>query len=672
MVKSTVLLLFAIPFAMVSNAQEKLYFGNDAFAEGSYSKAIRLYEKAYEKKQSYETASKLGRSYELVQSYAKAEEWYRKAINTPGNQDTLYPHFANVLRLNGKHDEAKMYYEILSKKESDDARKWLVFIESCDNAVKNLYQPPSASISAIPNLNDSTSDFPSYVKGNQVYIASNRPNGQPTYKLLNPENDLPYYSVFNAFVSAGVAREFYSVETNQQIPSHEGPISISKGNQAFLTVNTLVGEKQVFNKQLDIYIGVLNPMTNKIADLAPFEHNTLEFSEGQAHISADGERLYFISNGPKSYGGTDLFVCTRNGKGWSEPMNLGPEINTIYDEFFPFEKNENELYFSSNRPMSYGGLDLYASRLIKNYWEEATQLPAPINSSRDDFAIVFGENSNDGYFASNRDGGMGQDDVYGFSLTASIFKEKEIDSLLVQQAKKPTVEEPKTLTDEEKLADLDKEKSLKIKDLKLETNTKDTLFTLTGKVQQFVDSIRQPDDNTVLVIIIDTTGGQNKTRTNSSGEFKFEKVDDQTYIVRASKDDYFTNTLEVVVTPPDIVSVVDEQNLLENIEYEFNSFNLDPIAQSQLNKIAAVMKSRTDYNIELKSYTDARGSNEYNLALSKRRASSVKTYLISKGVSSARISSKGLGETNLIVKNATTNEQHRLNRRTEFKWIIAK
>jgi outer membrane protein OmpA-like peptidoglycan-associated protein/tetratricopeptide (TPR) repeat protein len=669
MLKTIFFLIFSSTFALTCFGQENLYYGNDAFSEGSYSQAIRLYEKAFEQKRSYEAASMLGRAYDLTHSYRKAEEWYRKAVNITGSNDTLYPYFANVLRLNAKYDEAKMYYEILAKKDVEITDKWNLYIESCSNAEKILYKKTTAKVVSIANLNDSTSDFPSYVRANQVFMASNRPSSKPEYKLFNPENDLPYYSVYNAFVSNAVAREFSTLETSKQIPSHEGPMSLTADNQAFLTVNTIAEDQQPNSRQLDIYIGVLNPGTNKIADLAPFEYNTDEFSEGQAHISADGKRLYFVSNGPKSYGGTDIFMCNRNGKGWTEPTNLGPEVNSIYDEFFPYELSATELYFSSNRPMSFGGLDIFASRLVKNYWEEPTQLPPPINSSRDDFAMVFGATANEGYFASNREGGQGQDDIYGFVLPETIFIENAPDSILVQRPVKKVV---KPMTEAEIVADLEKEKSLQIKELKLEANPEDTLFTLTGKVQQFVDALRQPYDNSVIVIIIDTCGTQKKTKTNNEGEFKFEQVDDQTYIIRASKDDFFTNTLEVVVTPPDIVSVIDDRNLLENIEYEFNSFNLDPIAQSQLNKIAAVMKGRLDYKIDLKSYTDARGSDQYNLMLSKKRAASVRTYLISKGISSARIMSRGLGEANLIVKNANTNEQHRLNRRTEFKWIIAK
>ena len=173
-------------------------------------------------------------------------------------------------------------------------------------------------------------------------------------------------------------------------------------------------------------------------------------------------------------------------------------------------------------------------------------------------------------------------------------------------------------------------------------------------------------------MIIDTCGTEKKTRTNKEGEFEFSKIDDQTYTLRASKEDFFTNTMDVTITPPDVVQINEEQTLLENIEYEFNSAILDERAQFQMKKIAAVMKSKPHYKIELRSYTDARGSNEYNLALSKKRATSVKNYLIFQGIPSKNIISRGYGETNLIVKNATTNAQHQLNRRTEFSWIVSK
>ena len=308
-------LLFIILFlGFIVNAQQKLHFGNDALERGKYPKAIRLLTKAYNRRQTFEAASKLGRAYELIQDFSKSEEWYRKSVNMPQAQDSIYPYFANILRMNSKFDEAKMFYEMLDKPNDEKAVIWKEYIESCSRADTMLFQNTSAKVYTIANINDSASDFPSYARGKNLYFASSRRSTKPAYKIINPETDFPYYSVYHAEVRKNEAKEIKNVLTDKEYSSHEGPVALSRDYIAYLTVNSNLSERRLINRRLDIQIGKVNSSSDKITELVPFPYNTIEYSEGQAYLSNDGKRLYFVSNGPLSLGGTDIFMCLKKAE----------------------------------------------------------------------------------------------------------------------------------------------------------------------------------------------------------------------------------------------------------------------------------------------------------------------------------------------------------------------
>lgn len=148
--------------------------------------------------------------------------------------------------------------------------------------------------------------------------------------------------------------------------------------------------------------------------IVPFEHNLEGYNVAHPALSSDNQRLYFVSDLPGGYGGTDIYVCYWENEKWSPPINLGGNINTDGNELFPFIHEDGTLYFSSNgHKNSLGGFDIWcATPLDGDYWKRPQQLPHPLNSSADDFGLILTKDKSTGYFVSNRKGGIGNDDIY--------------------------------------------------------------------------------------------------------------------------------------------------------------------------------------------------------------------------------------------------------------------
>src|SRR5690606_6461404 len=221
--------------------------------------------------------------------------------------------------------------------------------------------------------------------------------------------------------------------------------------------------------------------------------NSDRYSMGHPALSPDGKKLYFISDMPGSMGETDIFVVDILGDDkYSRPKNLGPGINTERKEMFPYV-TDKKLYFSSNGRVGLGGLDVYEALLDEEGgFKEAINLGQPINSERDDFSYIVDENTNKGYFASNRMGGQGDDDLYSFGR---LKHEEEVRS------------------------------------------------TVAGEVNELVTGEPMPN---ALVSLLDGNNILKEMVTPDDGSFVFGDLDPETqYTVKVSKSEFFDNIISV-------------------------------------------------------------------------------------------------------------------------------
>ncbi|MFH1937866.1 MAG: OmpA family protein, partial [Bacteroidota bacterium] len=378
---------------------------------------------------------------------------------------------------------------------------------------------------------------------------------------------------------------------------------------------------------------------SKWANPVAFFLNNDTFSVGHPALSKDGNVLIFVSDMEGGYGGTDLYMCRRENSTWSQPVNMGPVINTFGNEMFPFQAENGDLYFASDGHPGFGGLDILITRqLADSTWLQPCNLFQPINSSYDDFSLCIAGNNKHGLFSSNRPGGLGSDDLYVF--------------------RRPEEMVPGSM--------------------KLEVMT-----CLSGYVKD--KTTLKPIHNATVFFLDQETNQSLVLKTDSNGYYRTQVTPGKSHAVKAMQTGYIadcflfaTDTISQMANltaPRDLLLdrlSHDRTFVLENIYYDLDKWYIRPDAQPSLDKLVLLMKENP-VNIELGSHTDSRATETYNNELSQKRAESVVRYMVLQGINPLRITARGYGETQPVNECRDgvfcTEEQHQLNRRTEFKVI---
>jgi outer membrane protein OmpA-like peptidoglycan-associated protein/tetratricopeptide (TPR) repeat protein len=368
--------------------------------------------------------------------------------------------------------------------------------------------------------------------------------------------------------------------------------------------------------------------------------------DSQPSVSADGNTLYFASDRPGGYGGTDIYVSYRNPKTgeWSVPQNLGPKINTPGHERTPFIHSDSEtLYFSSDGHFGFGGFDIFYSRKNeKGEWTEPENLGSPINTTSDELGFFVSSNAKHGYFCAYAEGpmalkGVGKYDLFMFELykdarpnEVTILKGQLMDSLQNPVSGKTTVE------------------------------------------------INYPDSKSKTYAAVDSSSGEFVAAIN------LKKTKGQEILINVKKDGYAFSSQVIKVpenanfyTSLDTVKIITDSVkpgkafVINNLYYKTNSAEIEESSKKVLIKFAEYLKENPKLVIEIRGHTDNIGNPKDNEALSLNRAYSVKEFLEKQGVDGKRIQARGFGASRPIASNAT--EQGRAkNRRTEFYIISIK
>ncbi|RIJ46236.1 hypothetical protein D1614_19900 [Maribellus luteus] len=576
-------------------------YGRDALLSqdiGEYYKAIELYKKARKKEKSrtkrIEYAYNIAESYRAIGQYEYAAQNYKFAIRLgyPDNEALL--RYAEMLRITQDFEEATETYRTYLDSVPGDQRA-LDGVEAMRKTQEWVAYPTRHIINPIKEINSPQSDFaPVFVGGrdNEVIFTSTRKAA--TGKKESMIHGQKYADLFRANFS--VQRQKW-----QQPKLLDETLMINTGDEEGAAALNSSGEQMIFtrcryDKTQAMGTELYSTSQSRGSWSEPIKLEVVGDSIIAAHpaLSPDGSVLYFVSDMPGGQGGKDIWMARAEGSSYGKPVNMGSVINTAGDEMFPFVRDNGELYFASNGHIGMGGLDLYvASKNEDDVWI-VNNMGSPMNSSGDDFGISYVTGENKGMFTSNRKGSRG-DDIYSFMVPPKIY-EVEAD-----------------IFDNETKARLDG----------------------------------------ATVRVIGTDGTNLKVRARN-GNFKMKLKPETEYIFAAFKDGYLrdkaaANTIgleeskdfrfEMFLTPTDAPIKI------ENINYEFGSWELMESSKVALDTLVEVLVFNPTITIELMAHTDHIGSDQFNFDLSQKRAQSVVDYLIEKGISPQRLVAKGYGET---------------------------
>ena len=482
------------------------------------------------------------------------------------------------------------------------------------------------------NINTKYADLGAAYFGDSTIIFSS-PRGKSMIKNIWKPNKQPYLNLYIGEIAFdGEVINKKNMKRGLNSKFHEANVIFTKDLKTVYFTRNNYYKNEVKNDSAGILklqlfkatIDVKGEWTN--IEKLPF--NSDQYSTGHPALSNDEKKLYFVSDRPESIGKSDIYVTNINEDGtYSEPINLGGEINTVEKEMFPFMGKDGILYFSSEGYKGNGGLDVFASKFYTTTYSKPLNLGKEINSEKDDFAYIVNAKNTKGYFSSNRKGGKGDDDIYSFSV----------------------------------------EESLKIQCQQM----------VTGGI---IDNESKEVVVQAQVVLLDADGNEvDSTVTDEKGMYTFNVDCGAKYSVKVSKENFKGSEVPLNVA----YDVSDETinvgfNLIPDIDLIIASLKIEPIyyelnkwqVSTDAEKIIEILKKYPQISIEAYSHTDSRASKVYNNRLSKKRAKAIEKYLSDKGIELTRINSQWFGEEKLV--NTCSNGvkcaevEHQKNRRTEF------
>ncbi len=621
-----------------------------------YAYAATVYEQLYknpkvEKGRKSEMAFKAGEAYRNFENYDKAIKSYDNALKKdPNNAQAIYMKGVILQKQNNYRDAIKLFDEYLKIYPGD--KDALAKKAGCELALAWKSDCQQYTVDNFKIANTKNNDYAPMVadkKDGILYFTSDRnPNEKKKTKIYG-WTGLGFSDLWQVKAqaekkgrrsssTANTAKKWAKPEILPKVPNtiaNDGtPCFSRRYNVMYFTIcnggnNKDLGCKIYSCKKLGEEWGE--------PELLSFCEGDSLHNYGQPSLSEDEQQLYFSSDREGGLGGHDIWVVnfTRRGRTWSDPINLGPTINTSKTEMFPYIATDNKLFFSSNGHPGFGGLDLFVTEGTGAEWSTPENMSMPMNSGGDDFGITFDNtNPNHGFMTSNRDGGKGGYDIYEFFRKPLKFTLKGIVS--DQTTKKPL------------------------------PGSKVHIFSL-------------PDSGFKEII------------TDGVGSYFTELEEKKIYRVSANNDTnyYFPSTDTGIAQTlgqkcdKDFEINFELKSMIEvweiPIYYDLDKAYIRPDAAKSLDSFADnVLAKYPRIVIELGSHTDCRSSYDYNMDLSQRRADSAVAYLVRKGIQPERMFAKGYGESQLVndcecegtvIKRNCSEVEHQRNRRTTIKIV---
>lgn len=553
-------------------------------------------------------------------------------------------------------DNASEYYNLYRHKAQNDSEYVGVDripmemvdrrIYECENGTQFITYPEGYSIVNVgSSVNSEWHDFAPVVNEDETMLifTTRRKDGN-----LNSDvhtDNFPFEDIFIATKQDSTWSEASNIGDAINTLFHDSNIALSAdGKELYLY-------KDVEDGTSDIYVSELKSDSVWSTPKTMGENINSEFTEKSLSISTNGEVVFFSSDRPGGEGELDLYYSLRDEQGkWGVAVNLGPTINTEYDEDSPFiDYDGKTLYFSSRGGMGMGGYDIFKAEFdsASGYWTNIVNLGYPINTPDDDIYFVGTKEGKRGYFASVRENGMGYTDIYMVSVPYIDINTQERLG-------------PRNFL----LKNLDNERGQGV-DLAININDYEEDTPLDVTLQ-----LRRISDNVVFHVAKLYTGKYKAKVTHT------EEAD---YLLSIEKEGYLFKNITITIPAStqelQLITRTFELNklkvglssILRNIYFDFDKYTLKQESYIELNKLERMLLESPNMRIEIAGHTDFIGSNQYNNQLSVTRASSVVDFLINKGIAPTRLETKGYGKTRPIASNDDELDGRELNRRVEFK-----
>ncbi len=712
-IKFLLILFFSLSISLSFSQSKKTKNADKLYDLFQFQKAIKAYKSLLrtDRKDKFYIYQKLGDAYATISEPEEAETYYAKAVKNPEIDPIYYFRYAMILRQNQKYNEGVNWLLRYKNKSGMSDERLREFLKEID-IVEKLMQKGSQADFKLLDVNGPYIDYGGTIYQDSLIVYTTN-NIEKSGKKLSSYRNLPYTDLYigkpsnNNYIKSTSFSNLINTDFHESSPTFNKDYTVM-----FFTRNNLrPGRKnKITDYNLKIYRSFYKDGKWTKAEEVHFDSN--DYNCAHPSLSKDGKTLYFASDMPGTYGKSDIYKVSVNPD-WTlgEPENMGKYLNTRGSETFPFVDRNGNIFFSSDGHAGLGGLDIFVAFYINDNYIALKNLGLPFNSSKDDFAFNLKDNGLDGFISSNRFGGKGMDDIYSFHkysefkplfyLTGYVKNTKgEIipgaKIRLVEEADEQVIDRTISLPDGYYKFVIEPSKKYLLQTYKdgykpsiININTYDihtaeikqdivlstNIVELDVCVSDYETGESLPDTKINLYEgqyqnIVKKTGRNGCVNHKISPEFLGKQLKIE---IEARKDGYLPvrKYLDTIIEGKKyFVDVKMVKFKLEPIYFNFDKSNIRPDARVILNRLVDLMNKYPTMEISMESHTDARGSDEYNEALSERRAKSTMNYLIKHGIDPNRLKAKGFGETRITNKCwndvKCTPAEHQENRRTEF------
>lgn len=633
---------------------------NEYFDSGDYSNALPIYLEYLKLDPEHPQSNfNAGICYLKTIHENKAVGYLQKAYSKlPAIHPDIHLYLGEAYQYNHQFKEAlqafQTYKSIAVKRGTKDPTV-LTYLErrlyECENGIQYLDKPVKAQIDNIgPVINSTYAEYAPVISADESVIVFTSRRLGSTGGFVAIDDNQYYEDIYITIKSNGIwaaPKNIQEINTDK----HDACIALSSdGKQLFIYKDSRGG---------DIYVSKFDALKNIWSKPQSLGDNVnTKFQEPSVSMTDDGNTIYFSSNRPGGLGGLDIYVSHKDATGnWGEAVNIGSSINTPYDDDAPFIHPDGQnLYFSSRGHAGMGGYDIYRSSTEPNgKWSKPENLGYPINTSGDDTYFVLSADNQHGYYASAKDEGLGEKDIY-----------------IISMPKRETLASASGST-------IKIERKIEIKNLPLDQPAVKAVAgattILTGHITDAFT--KNPLEAEIVLVNNENSESISEQVSDSTGFYKTVMLSGKNYGFSVQKESYLFHSenydipdsegFQEITLNVELKKVsVGSRIILRNIFFDFDKATLKKESTAELEKLLEIMNQVPSLRIEISGHTDNKGSAEYNKKLSERRAKAVVDYLVAKGISSNRLNYAGYGMDRSLVSNDDETGRQ-LNRRTEFE-----